>query len=247
MSFATDVLCSCPPQAHQTSAFKMKSFTVIALTASTVALPAEPRGYTMSVPITYNADAKPNLQAAISRLNTKYGSASAKAVNNAGIGSVITTPTNANDRAYITEVQIGIPGQTLKLDFDTGPSDLWVYSNDTEAGIAGAGNTLYLPGNSSTAQLVDGETWSIGYAGGSNSDGVVYHDTVTIWGLSVQNQGVESAVNVSSGFQGSRLLGLAYDKRNGAKPTQEKTWFSNIKNSLKAPLLTIRLRHQAGM
>lgn len=175
----------------------MKSLVVIALAASAVALPAEPQGYTVSVPISYNANAKPNLQAAISRLNAKYGSASAKAANDDGAGSVITTPTNANDRAYITEVQIGSPGQTLKLDFDTGSSDLWVYSNDTEAGIAGADNTLYLPGNSSTAQLVDGETWSIGYADGSDSSGVVYHDIVTVGGLSVQNQGVESAVKAS--------------------------------------------------
>lgn len=223
----------------------MKSFAALALAASVVALPAEPQGYTMSVPITYNASAKPNLQAAISRLNAKYRSASAKADDD-GTGTVITTPTNENDRAYITEVQIGTPAQKLKLDFDTGSSDLWVYSNDTEAGIAGD-NTLYLSGKSSTATKVAGETWSIGYADGSGTSGVVYHDVVTIGGLSVQNQGVESAIKASSGFSGSGLLGLAYDTGNTATPQQEKTWFSNIKGSLKAPLFTVRLRHQAGM
>lgn len=46
-------------------------------------------------------------------------------------GSATTTPIDNLDDAYITPVQIGTPAQTLNLDFDTGSSDLWVFSSET--------------------------------------------------------------------------------------------------------------------
>lgn len=46
-------------------------------------------------------------------------------------GSATTTPIDNLDDAYVTPVQIGTPAQTLNLDFDTGSSDLWVFSSET--------------------------------------------------------------------------------------------------------------------
>ncbi|OAQ96732.1 hypothetical protein LLEC1_05668 [Akanthomyces lecanii] len=151
------------------------------------------------------------------------------------------------DTSYLCEVSIGTPAQKLMLDFDTGSSDLWVFSTDTKTSETN-GQTLYKPAKSSSAKLLQGFKWAIGYGDKSNSKGVVYQDVVEIGTASINSQAVESATDVSSQFTkdsgSSGLLGLAYDKGNTVKPTQQQTWFSNIKSRLAQPLFTARLKHQ---
>lgn len=156
-------------------------------------------------------------------------------------GSVATNP-QEYDSEWLTPVSIGTPAQVLNLDFDTGSSDLWVFSTDTSARYVD-GQTQYAPAKSSTAKKITNAKWSIAYGDGSSSSGIVYTDVVTIGGLSVAAQAVESAQTVSSSFTSESdldgLLGLAFSSLNTVTPTAQKTWFDNIKASLNSPIFAV--------
>ena len=161
-------------------------------------------------------------------------------------GSAPATPDNG-DLEYLVPVQIGTPAQTLNLDFDTGSSDLWVFSNQL-ASSSQSGHHIYTPSKSSSATVASGQSWSITYGDGSSSSGNVYFDKVVIGGLTVAKQAVEAAKKVSSQFVSSAndgLVGLAFSSINTVTPTKQKTWFDNIKSSLDKPLFTADLKHNA--
>ncbi|KAI1874340.1 uncharacterized protein JN550_002919 [Neoarthrinium moseri] len=161
-------------------------------------------------------------------------------------GSVVTTP-EILDQAWLTPVQIGTPGQTLNLDFDSGSSDLWVFSSSTPASQS-RGHSVFSPGKSSTAKESPGYTWSITYGDGSSSSGTVYTDVVDVGGLSFPSQAVETANRVSPEFTQETnldgLLGLGFSTINAVKPTAQNTFFDNIKSDLNQPLWTVDLKHQ---
>ncbi|KAI1274999.1 secreted aspartic proteinase precursor [Xylaria sp. FL0933] len=228
------------------SASTLALFSAVLGAVSAVPAP-QPGRFTVSQ--THNANFKRHGPAQVAKTYLKYGKpvpaelAAALGMTNdkRSEGSVATEP-QEYDSEWLTPVQIGTPAQTLNLDFDTGSSDLWVFSTDTSSRYVN-GQTQYSPSKSSTSSKLSGATWDISYGDGSSSSGIVYTDVVKIGGLSVSKQAVESAQTVSSSFTSESnldgLLGLAFSTLNTVSPTQQKTWFDNIKSSLDSPLFAV--------
>ncbi|ORX59540.1 acid protease [Hesseltinella vesiculosa] len=126
---------------------------------------------------------------------------------------------NSRDLGYEVEIDIGTPPQKFTMNIDTGSSDLWVASTACPASSCPV--PLYSSAQSSTANITSSAV-SIIYGLGS-ANGTYVKDTVTIGGLSVQQQqfGSMNAVDmmfVQNGqpiddgkVKSSGLLGLAFD------------------------------------
>ncbi|RQM05157.1 hypothetical protein DH86_00003161 [Scytalidium sp. 3C] len=160
-------------------------------------------------------------------------------------GDAAATPVNG-DVEFLVPVNIG--GQTLNMDFDTGSSDMWVFSTSLPEQDQ-TGHTVFDTQQSSTFSLLQGARFSISYGDGSDAEGAVGTDTVNIGGATVTSQAVEIATAVSSSFvqdtANSGLVGLAFSKLNTVQPQQQKTFFDNVIPDLEEPVLTADLRHDA--
>ena len=113
-----------------------------------------------------------------------------------------------NLAAYKAPITIG--GQNFLLDFDTGSPDLWVYSTFTQD-LPATNHSIYDPKKSS-ASIATQDTWDIQYVDGTEASGVVFYDTVTVGGITIQNQAVEAAVLVTGRIlanEADGLLGLS--------------------------------------
>ncbi|KAL6875886.1 aspartic peptidase domain-containing protein [Trichoderma longibrachiatum] len=159
--------------------------------------------------------------------------------------ATVTATPDHDDIEYLVPVKIGTPPQTLNLDFDTGSSDLWVFSSDVDPTFS-QGHDIYTPSKSTSSKKLEGASWNITYGDRSSSSGDVYHDIVSVGNLTVKSQAVESARNVSAQFtQGNNdgLVGLGFSSINTVKPTPQKTWYDNIVGSLDSPVFVADLRH----
>ncbi|XP_028834434.1 gastricsin-like [Denticeps clupeoides] len=98
---------------------------------------------------------------------------------------------NQGDMAYFGQIGVGTPPQPFYVHFDTGSTTLWINSVYCKS-EACTYHTLFNPQQSST-YTSNGQTFSIQYGTGSLT-GVIGYDTVSVGGLSVQNQKIGLSV-----------------------------------------------------
>lgn len=101
----------------------------------------------------------------------------------------------------------------------------WCFSTELNPQLIGQ-HTAFDPTKSATFKKVDGAQWNISYGDGSGAAGVVGRDTVTIGGVTVKDQAVELANQVSQSFvqdvNTDGLMGLAFSKLNTSKWTNSQ-------------------------
>ncbi|CAE6482885.1 unnamed protein product [Rhizoctonia solani] len=152
-----------------------------------------------------------------------------------------------NDTEYACPVTIGTPGETLTLDFDTGSADLWVWSSQARVSKADMeGRGIYNPKKSRTSKKLRGHTWEVRYGDGSSASGVVYLDTIVIGDITVENQAVEVARELSDDFLQAGcdgLVGLGFPRLNQVQPNRQKTPMENMieQGVIKDPIFTVKL------
>lgn len=222
---------------------------------------SEPKDMSILQPLARSAKfvgKRPTLFSAYARAANRYGFQTTKFapfkkhenmvfhVNAKGESGDVPAASVQNDAEYIVQVKIGTPGVTLNLDFDTGSSDLWVWSSELTR-VSTRGHNIYNPSKSKTASKQSRSTWNISYGDGSSASGNVYLDTVTIGGVAVPKQAVELAQKMSAQFasgEGSDgLLGLAWPAINTVSPKPVKTPVQNMidQKLIAKPLFTVKL------
>ncbi|KAF7730837.1 Type I transmembrane sorting receptor [Apophysomyces ossiformis] len=178
-------------------------------TFSVEAAPVQSENNVIRVALESNPNFKHNTTAEVLKVRNKYSKNILSSVSDVSTGTIPMTDYQ-NDVEYYGTVKVGTPPVSLKLDFDTGSSDLWFASTLCSDC---SGQTLFNPDKSSTYQK-DGTPWQIGYGDGSSASGIVGYDTVNLGGLDIKHQAIELAKEESSQFQGGPidgLLGLAFD------------------------------------
>ncbi|KAI1781197.1 secreted aspartic proteinase precursor [Hypoxylon cercidicola] len=165
-----------------------------------------------------------------------------------GVGGSTPADSHDGDLLWLTPIGIGSPPQLLNLDIDTGSSDTWIFSTDTEKDEV-AGQALWDPSKSSTSHLIQNCTWSIIYGDFSTSEGICYKDTLTLGNLSIPGMTIESATSVSDMFTEtagmSGLMGLAWPSIIQTLPPQ-KSLLDFLPQVLSQPVFTVDLRHNSS-
>ena len=121
----------------------------------------------------------------------------------------------------------------------------WVYGTGLSA-ASKDGHSVYDPSRSNTSQKLENYSWKITYGDGSGASGDVFVDTVRVGTTIAKKQALGAAETIIGSFHleqnSDGLLGLGFDSLNTITPIKQPTFFTNVKESLSAPLFTADLR-----
>jgi hypothetical protein len=146
-----------------------------------------------------------------------------KRQNNTGgsdSGILLEAVNNMTGGGYYSEFSIGTPPQKLGFLLDTGSSDTWVNSVDSDLCSSsfqqsqnGYCMDTFDPDKSSTFEEVDRNGFDITYLDGRNILGDYFNDTVTIGGMKVENQQLGLALE---SVRPTGIMGLGFSKNVAA-------------------------------
>ncbi|CEG80189.1 Putative Rhizopuspepsin-1 [Rhizopus microsporus] len=217
----------------------------IALALVTLAAEAAPEGKKINIPLEVNEDYKPNTKAALDKVIAKYSrfgfTTESNGISPQSTNGTVPVVDDGNDLRYYGIVKVGTPGVDLRLDFDTGSSDLWFAS--TLCTNCGSSQRRYDPSKSKTYKK-DGRKWSIRYGDGSSSNGILGKDTVNLGGLAIKQQTIGIAQRESSKFASGTvdgLLGLGFSSLSSVEGV--KTPVDNLINQslISSPIFSVFL------
>ncbi|KAH8900885.1 acid protease [Thozetella sp. PMI_491] len=186
---------------------------------------------------------------ALAKWNMNVPTSLAGFVSNKGEVGGIAATNQTDDREYLSSIGIGNPPQECQLDLDTGSSDFWVITSNTQTFDAGVGNReIWYPENSSTAERVNSSHWEIMYGDGSYAYGQAWKDTIRFANITIDDVIVEDASFVSptilSDENLSGVLGLAVGLRSQVRPIQP-TLLDKLRPMLDRDLFTVDLKYHA--
>lgn len=121
-------------------------------------------------------------------------------------------PLNKDSVAYYADIELGSPEQKVTVSLDTGSSDLWVYSSQTQDGG-------YSESSSSSNKNLS-EPFSISYAIGS-AKGYYVTDTVTFDNAHIDDFQFAVVDSRTSGTSADGILGLGLAKNEATDKTYD--------------------------
>ncbi|KAF9148061.1 Type I transmembrane sorting receptor, partial [Linnemannia schmuckeri] len=135
-----------------------------------------------------------------------YGSPETIAAAKKGVGLVpVTNP--AFDTEYYGPINIGTPGQTFNMNFDTGSADIWLASSTCSTAACKSHRRF----NSSSSKTFRNDPakrrFQIAYGDGSYAMGPIGTDMVNVGGVQIR-QTIGLATNESSDFEVSKMDGM---------------------------------------
>ncbi|CAO3563825.1 unnamed protein product [Mortierella alpina] len=177
----------------------------------TMAAPATPQGKTIRIPIANKGlKYQPNTIAEWSYTLRKFGFEHAAEGMTAQAVADLALVDLGFDREYYGLIDIGTPAQTLKVMMDTGSARLLISSSECPDCT---GKNHFDRSASSTYQSSD-ETWSANFGDMSSASGVTGHDVVKLADLTIKDQPVHLAEQMSPDFDGfvDGILGLSFGR-----------------------------------
>ncbi|KAJ8100278.1 aspartic peptidase domain-containing protein [Lipomyces tetrasporus] len=133
----------------------------------------------------------------------------------------MTLDNEINNGAYLTNITVGTPGQSLRVQVDTGSSDLWVQSSDNpdcQVSQNFCATTKTFDDADSSSFTATSADFTITYADGSFARGEYVKDTLGFGGIAVDDFQFGLATNSTSSLG---VFGIGFDTNEVASTTYE--------------------------